>query len=300
VASFLSPGWTFVWTYPFGGQLTTSHHATQALEGMGNHSIKLDPRLWNRPESLGPRTQISERYNLDSLRLRSFVEFSDYVKDVDGLLPKIRVAYNTVREDRKKLKAILSDTPLIISAEGYPTTEHLPLLVRRIHLRQQTSYSILLLLAIMCNSALLERDPLGEGLEEDSELFVDEVITTATEGLQYRPLGSSAMPISLIGAWTATKYPDKHAKLEELLLAYQSDFSSVRWLEIATSLKPKLTVVEASRTTAPGASACISKDLCANSGWREQAPKNGSETTQTAGGTRSTKASDVCHALTYF
>jgi hypothetical protein len=142
--------------------------------------------------------------------------------------------YGVLRVDCAKIAGLLAAVP--------PTTTAnlLPLPARRLQVRQQTSYGILLLLAIMGNGALRADDPTDSALEDEADLYVDEAITLAQQAAQYRPLGSSAMPLCLIAAWSVTDDVAKQAQLGELIAEYQSDFDSTNWLDLAVSVKPRL------------------------------------------------------------
>ena len=212
------------------------------MESLGNTKIKLDPRLWAAPdpEDFGPRTPTQEEHHIESLQLRSLARFSDYAKNVSGSLPEIMSSYKVLQADCMKMAAILSTIPMTRSAQGIPTTELLPTSARRLHSLRLTCYCLLISLAFMSNGVLRRIDPSNLALKLESDAFVDESIIVAHQAAQYRPLGSSAVPICLISAWVATEDAARQARLLEVIAGYNSDFTSVNWLDIAVSLKPML------------------------------------------------------------
>jgi hypothetical protein len=92
----------------------------------------------------------------------------------------------------------------------------------------------------MLNGILCVYEPLNLSLAEESATFVDEVINLAENASQYRPLGSSSMPLCLVAALAATDDVMKQERLDKLLAEYQTDFASARWLDMAFLLRAKM------------------------------------------------------------
>lgn len=182
--------------------------------------------------------------NIESLKLRNFARMPDLLRDSNSDPAAIRSAYDVVQSDCKKMATLLSAVPIISSVHGGSTGQHLPVSVRRLHVRQQTGYGILLALAITLNSTLLlhadttasDRDI----LRLEAAAYVDEVISLATQAAQYRPLGSSSTPLCLLAAWGRTSDAAKQQRLEALIVEYQSDFELTNWLDVALSIKPRI------------------------------------------------------------
>ena len=112
--------------------------------------------------------------------------------------------------------------------------------LKTLHARYQTVYGIPLAFAIILNTILRSFGVDNISLFEESVTLVDEIITLAEDASQYRPLGSSAMPLFLVAAWAGTNEVSKRAKIEEILTEYQFDFAIARWMETAAWLEFKL------------------------------------------------------------
>ena len=209
----------------------TDERLLQLMHGFANPKIRLDPRLWTRHGIIiGPRSGQADVQHFESIQFRTLARICDFARDVSGHLPEIRATYGVIQSDCAKMAALL--------AIG-PSDQQLSASLQRTRVRQQAAYGILLLLAIMANSALLAYDPQSSTLPLEMEKYVSDVITLARQGLQYRPLGSSSMPVYMVAAWAVTDDAATQNQLEELIVQYQSDFTSVNWLEIALSLKPR-------------------------------------------------------------
>ena len=62
---------------------------------------------------------------------------------------------------------------------------------------------------------------------EESELYVEEIISLARAASRYRPLGACALSICLTGACAVSNNADTRAIAEELRLEYDKDFVGV-------------------------------------------------------------------------
>lgn len=140
------------------------------------------------------------------------------------------------------MAAILVQIPVVVAADGLLTTP-LPTRTRRLHVRWQTGYGILLFMGIVLNALLraYQGAASSPSLADDSAGFVANVLMLAEQALQYRPLGSSATPIYLVAAYAALESGGSESERVEALLAeYQSDFEIARWLDMAQSFRTQL------------------------------------------------------------
>jgi len=103
---------------------------------------------------------------------------------------------------------------------------------------------MVLAFANLLNSLLRAISHDHTSLLPESVGFVEETVTLATDALQYRPLGSSSMPLVLTTAWVATKDKFCRRRIEKLLEEYQSDFTIMNWLEVAFWLEARLVNVQ--------------------------------------------------------
>lgn len=153
-------------------------------------------------------------------------------------LPKLEHTYQQIREDYEKLANILFAFPKPASYSNIPQTRS-PMCIQQQEARLQTSHSILLAQAIQLNCVLRDFEPPDMDLSKELWSFVDDVIGLAKRASCYRPLGASSMPLCLVAALAATEHSDREAQLEALLVEYQADFPSTKWLRMAEWLRPR-------------------------------------------------------------
>ncbi|KAK3345911.1 hypothetical protein B0T25DRAFT_265643 [Lasiosphaeria hispida] len=132
--------------------------------------------------------------DMECLRPANLAAISNYTRDVQGNLPAIASMHQTLQIDLARIKALLS--PMTSKSFG-----DLTLAERRLHVRRQTGYGVLLLLGMMGNWAL---SAYGVGdasvLQIERDMLVDEVAELAGEAVWYRPLGAAAMPGFIMAA----------------------------------------------------------------------------------------------------
>ncbi|KAK4224476.1 hypothetical protein QBC38DRAFT_485370 [Podospora fimiseda] len=210
------------WQGQFEAEVSNTLLVLVLLESFSNHKIKLDTRLWASSTSPAiakpfrpPMKGISE---IECLRASSLAAISGYTRNIQGSLPEIVTFHEVWQVDLANMKALLSGMSNMAASE-------LTLAQRRIHVRRQTGYGTLLLLGMMANWAL-RAFVIGDmhTLELEIAMIVDEVVELAEQAIQYRPLGSSAMPGFINAAKAMTTNMTKLDRLEELLQSYQSDF----------------------------------------------------------------------------
>ncbi len=77
-------------------------------------------------------------------------------------------------------------------------------------------------------------------LVAESKALITETIILAEDATQYRPLGSSGIPLCLVCAWAGMNEASSRLRIEELLAEYQQDFAIARWMEMAVWMEQKL------------------------------------------------------------
>jgi energy-converting hydrogenase Eha subunit A len=211
----------------------------QVLESCINPKIDLDSWLWKLPETFGPCSPPDQTSPMESLKLQSLAKVSSLIRDPHLNLPEIQSTYGKMRADCAKMRNVLSKFINPISSSGTPITP-LTLSARKLHARYLAAYSVLLCIAITLNAILSRYQPFNHSLIEQSVTFVDEVIALAEEASQYRPLGSSSIPLCLVAALVATDDTAKRDRMEKQLAEYQTDFNSANWQEMASRLRVKI------------------------------------------------------------
>lgn len=212
------------------------------FESFINPKIKLGPWVWDMAQNSASRGSGKGHYRPENLGLGPMARISTFLRDPKSHLDEIQSMYYALREECMKMEAILSQTPMTRSKEGI-LVACLPPPARRIHVRQQTSHGILLMITLAFKAILCAYEPPGVdcaamGLEAD--ILVQHVITLAEQAMQYRPLAASATPLCLMVAWAVTEDMLTRLRLERLLEEYQTDFPSARWQDQAQKVKAAL------------------------------------------------------------
>lgn len=217
-------------------------YCLQIMESYVNPRIELDPQLWSLPETFGPRSPTDQHTWVESLKNRNLARITTLIRDPETHLPEIETTYQRICGDCATMAAILATIPVVPAADGRLSTP-LPLRARRLHVRWQTGYGILLSIAILLNRLLsIYRGPDSpdvSSLRDDRPGFVDGVILLAEQASQYRPLGSSATSLFLLAAYAVLEegQDDKRDRIEALLMEYQSDFGLRCGFDLANGLR---------------------------------------------------------------
>lgn len=101
----------------------------------------------------------------------------------------------------------------------------------------QTAHSMLLCVALGCNAILSAFRPWDIDLIEDSNRYVDDVLSLARDVAPYRPLGASHFPICLVPAYLTVTDSAKQKELRDLLIDFQRDFAASSWLDVAVKAR---------------------------------------------------------------
>ncbi|KAH7311050.1 hypothetical protein BKA65DRAFT_441444 [Rhexocercosporidium sp. MPI-PUGE-AT-0058] len=168
---------------------------------------------------------------MESLKLRNMGMISEFINHPEAHLVEMQFIYQSMGEDLAKIQGYLTK---IVEA-GDPD--------RRAHSRYQTVYGIQLSFALLLN--VLLRSFSGNnflGMLKECTALVNETIALAEDARQYRPLGSSGAPTTLVCAWAATTDLAQRRRAEELMDEYQADFEIANWRQIAVWIERKLSV----------------------------------------------------------
>jgi hypothetical protein len=186
------------------------------------------------PEKLGPPSPADAVSVVESLKLQTLFKMSVIARNMKTSVAEARSYYPQIRADCLKMSDILSK----VAANATMST--LPFLARKLHVRYQSGYGTLLCIAIFFNFMLRLHSPLDFTLIEDLHFYVVEVLVLAETASQYRPMGSSSMPLCFIAAYAVTDELEKLPQLEAKLKDWETDFPSSRWWIMALRLRAVL------------------------------------------------------------
>ncbi|TGO49889.1 hypothetical protein BOTNAR_0413g00010 [Botryotinia narcissicola] len=164
---------------------------------------------------------------IESLKLQTLAKVPEYLRYPKEYLSEIKSTYIQMKIDLSTMRNTLD------KLGQAPHT-------RTLHSRFQAAYSLILSSANLLNSLLRVLSEDHTSIIPESVRYIDETIVLAEEALEYRPLGSSAMPLVLTTAWVATSDVSRRIRIEKLLIEYQSDFTIMNWMEVALWLEERL------------------------------------------------------------
>ncbi|EDN95738.1 hypothetical protein SS1G_11617 [Sclerotinia sclerotiorum 1980 UF-70] len=170
---------------------------------------------------------------IQSLKLQVLAKVPEYLRNLEIHLPVIKSTYHQMKIDLSTLRH---------SLENLGRAPH----TKTLHSRFQAVYSLILAFTNILNTFLRAFPHDDNSLLPESVAYFDETISLAEDALQYRPSGSSTMPLVPTSAWVATNDSSRRSKVEKLLEEYQSDFSILNWMEIAFWLEARRGSVYAS------------------------------------------------------
>lgn len=156
----------------------------------------------------------------------NLAKLPDFIRYPELHFLEVESLHRTIQNDLPQTRQILAK----LSEQGLIT----------LHAQYMTLHSILLGYSIILSTIIC---CFGNGdilMVAETQVCIDELIALAEDGLQYRPLGSSSLPLILTVAWVATHETSKRGRIEELLVEYQKDFAISRWMEIAGWLEKKM------------------------------------------------------------
>ncbi|KAF1808733.1 hypothetical protein P152DRAFT_443078 [Eremomyces bilateralis CBS 781.70] len=211
------------WDDEFDHQLLVTLCIPVILESIGNPKIQVQPwldQLVNRHDQAIP---------MKSMRLSQLAKIQQFLNDPYAHEADIRIAYQHSGFDLHKIREVIIPR---ITKTDYPV---------KTRSRFQAFHSVLLAYAVILNNILRRCfEPYNLILAAEGEALVGDIIALAEDGAQYRPLGSSGMPISLMAAWALAKGTDRQTRLEELLTEYKSDFPAASWRQVSQYLERRM------------------------------------------------------------
>lgn len=214
------------------------------MESFINPRIELDKHLRRMTESEPLPAAAPHPQAISCLDNNSLVDISMFLRRPHSHYHGLVEAYDRVRADRAKFAALIASIPVVPTADGRLlrplSTEY-----AYVHIRYQTGYATLTLLAIRI-AAVLARvqrtvgSEAGErdlNLDVDLRIYVNDLATVAEQAIQYYPLGSSFMPTCLLAAYaTQTSLGDdsqQQLRIMRLFTRYRPGVDFEReWLKI--------------------------------------------------------------------
>ncbi|KAK6594953.1 hypothetical protein H4I96_10684 [Botrytis cinerea] len=209
------------WQGAFEAELLVTLCVPLIMEGIRNPRVRWTPVLGKLTEAR------DNAIGIESLKLQTLAKVPDYLRYPEEYLPEIESTYTQMKIDISTMRNSLN------KLGQAPNT-------RTLHSRFQAAYSLILSFANLLNSLLRVFSEDHTSLIPESVCYVGETILLAEEALEYRPLGSSAMPLVLTTAWVATSDISRRIRIEKLLIEYQSDFAIMNWMEVAEWLEERL------------------------------------------------------------
>ncbi|TGO57946.1 hypothetical protein BCON_0060g00200 [Botryotinia convoluta] len=209
------------WQGAFEAELLVTLCVPLIMEGIRNPKVKWTPVIGKLTEAR------DDAIGIESLKLQTLAKVPEYLRYPEEYLPEIKSTYIQMKIDLSTMRKSLDKLRLA------PHT-------RTLHSRFQAAYSLILSFANLLNSLLRAFSDDHTSLIPESVCYVEETIVLAEDALEYRPLGSSAMPMVLTTAWVATIDISRRIKIEKLLIEYQSDFAIMNWMEVALWLEERL------------------------------------------------------------
>lgn len=168
---------------------------------------------------------------MESLKLRNLGKIPDFIQHPEPHLAEMKSIYKLIKEELAQVRMFLIS---IVEQDKIDRT---------LHCQYQMVYGIQLSFAMVLN-VLLRSFGIGNlvGMLDECSVLVNESITIAEDARQYRPLGSSGIPTTLVCAWAATVDMVQRQRLEELMDEYQEDSKTANWKNIAVWIYKKLMV----------------------------------------------------------
>lgn len=173
-----------------------------------------------------------EQAIIPSLKFRTLANVTEYINDPEPHHDDILKVYARMKIDSQKLRQIV---------EGIAGNGEDPLFPRPgpgVSLHREvrdfsTAYGIVLTLMMALNGILHALDPEDISLNDDAVVIGTSILQLAKELSPYRPLGASHIPLCLTVAWAAIDDNNKRAEVEAMIADYQTDFTTMTWMDMA-------------------------------------------------------------------
>jgi hypothetical protein len=192
-----------------------------------------DLSSWDElPSHLGPIPPVNSVHAVDSLRLLHLAKIVRLTRDFDKNIPGLKFAYDLMLRDGYKMSEALAELDQMASVYRYGI-HGMPLSLKKLHVRYQNSYAILLYIALSLHRGLDRVGALGPSKHADLENLTLESIKISDASTQYRPLGASSVPFSLAMAFVMSDDPVLLARMDVMLGDWEGDFEATRWRDLA-------------------------------------------------------------------
>ncbi|KAF1817388.1 hypothetical protein P152DRAFT_463556 [Eremomyces bilateralis CBS 781.70] len=212
------------------------------VESIGNPRIHVQPWL---DKLVGKREQAIP---MKSMRLTQLAKIQQFLNDPYAHEADIRLTYQQLGFDLHRIQQVI--LPKISKTDQ----------TVKMRSRFQVIYSILLSYATILNTILCRCfEPYNPILTTEGLTLVDGIVRLAEDATQYRPLGSSGMPLMLMAVWPAAKGTTQQTRVEELMTEYKSDFPTTSWQQVSLWLESRMnnnSKTRALKDMGPVADAC--------------------------------------------
>lgn len=173
----------------------------------------------------------------ESLSLPSLARVPELILDPRAHIPEISATYSRLRIACGGGRRLLASAKERMTVDTDGRVAHYAAL--RGLTQTQACYALLLAMAITLNLTLHALLQASLTLEEELGSLCNEVENLAQQTSQYRPLGSSYMPLCVVPAWVATTDHVQREYFERLLRDYDSDFAIARWAAVAINAQKR-------------------------------------------------------------
>ncbi|KAL3478032.1 hypothetical protein BJX99DRAFT_224901 [Aspergillus californicus] len=196
------------------------------LQSIVDPGIPLGSWFWTLAKSYAPKQPVTSNHGgrIPSLQFYVMAQITQWIRDPALHLVDIATAYNQLITDCVTLRSVL-DKIAELHASGAPPPS------TRLHTLPQAAYSMLICLALILNLMMRIFDPNSSSLAEEAADLISESIWLAQLADKYRPFGVSFMPVCLVMAWTAAGDVAVKMQIQDILVGYEADFPSTRWVE---------------------------------------------------------------------
>lgn len=173
-----------------------------------------------------------EMGTIRSLKFRTLANITEYINNPEPHRDEIMKVYEILKLDSQKLRNIVEG----IAGTGDDPTFPRPGPGVSLHREVRdfsTAYGIVLTLMMALNGILHALDPGNISLNDDAIVIGTSILQLAKDVSPYRPLGASHIPLCLTVAWAAIDDMSKRAEVEAMIADYQTDFTTMLWMDMA-------------------------------------------------------------------
>jgi len=198
------------------------------LESITNPDIRVESWIFKLLEGHGSPRPVGDENGVpfESMKLHSLAKLPAMFKNPRKQFYEIEFAYEKVRYDLPKLASRVDAIRATFAQLSCPNVE-----ARRLYAQFQAAYGILLTVALVLNSIIGVMRPLDATYARELTSYAEDIMQLADHAQQFRPLGSSFMPLPLCMAWGTTTDIGTQNRLLVLIQAYQTDFHA-DWVDL--------------------------------------------------------------------